>query len=241
MPHGLVVDDCQSALYVADRETAAVHRFRFSSERPPPTASDADPGSADIKTRLRARHQRRLMLSAAEVDAAEAAGGVSQGSGGGSAAGAAAGSIRPQRRAVLQEQDAAAGGAEADAAGATDAAGDGGDSSGGAADAEAGSTGDGEDGDTNSGGSAGRISSFSGAGDAAAEASEAGAAADPPDATVDLKEFGPVYGLTAGPYGSVMALCWDREADRVWLLLLDFTHGAHKTPAAVSNMHVSKV
>ena len=34
-----------------------------------------------------------------------------------------------------------------------------------------------------------------------------------------------MYGLTAGPYGSVLALCWKRETNAVWLLLLDFAQG----------------
>ena len=42
----------------------------------------------------------------------------------------------------------------------------------------------------------------------------------------DVKEHGMVYGLTAGPYGSLLALCWNRTADTVALVLLDALHGA---------------
>ncbi len=42
----------------------------------------------------------------------------------------------------------------------------------------------------------------------------------------DVTEHGMVYGLAAGPYGSLLALCWNRAADTVALVLLDALHGA---------------
>lgn len=214
IPHGLVVDDCQQALYVADRERTAVHRFKFAALRQPPATSDADPAgaAADTKTRLRARLQRRLLLdgvSAQSVDSLAATAGG-----------------RRQQRSLLQEADAAAeivadaGAAETD--GSADAAAD--STAGAGNDSGAGSGADGHadaGGDADASSGKARISSFSGTVGAAALDS-----ADSPDMTLDLQEFGPVYGLTAGPYGSLLALCWDRGANRVWLLLLDFTSGA---------------
>ena len=70
------------------------------------------------------------------------------------------------------------------------------------------------------------ISGFSGA-----EEDAQPGVATAPDMTADLSEYGQVYGLTAGPYGSLLALCWDRGADRMWLLLLDFSSGALSRPA----------
>jgi hypothetical protein len=210
IPHGLVVDDCRQALYVADRERAAVHRFRFTADRQPPAAPAARPdkASADTGTRLRMQRRRRLQSGSAD-----------QGVGSLPAATSLAASAhgwqqqqqqqqrRRRRRGILQEPGAGAdaGGAGPDGGGTDPSA---------AAGAGPGDMGEGD--------GAGRISSFSGA-----EADAQPGVATAPDMTADLGEYGPVYGLTAGPYGSLLALCWDRGADRVWLLLLDFSSGAH--------------
>ena len=210
IPHGLVVDDCRQALYVADRERSAVHRFRFTADRQPPAASAARPdkASADSGTRLRMRRRRRLQSGSA----AQGVGGFQAAT---SLAASAHGWRQPQeqhrqhqqrRRGMLQEPGAGAdAGDTGPEGGSTDPA----------AAAGAGAS------DTGEGDSSPRISSFSGA-----EADEHSGDATAPDMTADLSEYGPVYGLTAGPYGSLLALCWDRGADRVWLLLLDFSSGA---------------
>ena len=82
VPHGLVVDDCDSALYIADRETSAVHRFRFSDERPPPPPATADDSHRHRRT-LR-QHSRRLhqaSAAGAAIAAARSAGGAGAGPG----------------------------------------------------------------------------------------------------------------------------------------------------------------
>jgi hypothetical protein len=208
IPHGLVVDDCRPALYVADRERAAVHRFRFTADRQPPAAPAARPDKASIDTGTRLRMRRRLQSGSA----AQGVGGLQDAA----SLAASAHSWRRQQqqqwqrqrhlRHILQEPGAA---------GDTGGAGPEGGSTGASAAAGAGA------GDTGEGDGAGRISSFSGA-----EEDAQPGVATAPDMTADLSEFGPVYGLTAGPYGSLLALCWDRGADRVWLLLLDFSSGA---------------
>ena len=43
--------------------------------------------------------------------------------------------------------------------------------------------------------------------------------------TWEVKEHGLPYGLTAGPYGSLLALCWNRETDTVVLVLIDALQG----------------
>ena len=37
----------------------------------------------------------------------------------------------------------------------------------------------------------------------------------------DLKRYGPVYAITAGPYGTLLALCWDRASDKSWIVEID--------------------
>ena len=208
IPHGLVVDDCRRALYVADRERATVHRFRLTADRQPPAAPAARPdkASADTGTRLRMRRRRRLQ-----------SGSAAQGIGSLQAATSLAASApgwqqqqRQRRRAVLQEPGAAVDAGGAGPEGSTDPSA--------AAGTGAGDTGEGD--------GAGMISGFSGA-----EEDAQPGVGTAPDMTADLSEYGPVYGLTAGPYGSLLALCWDRGADRVWLLLLDFSSGALSRPA----------
>lgn len=202
IPHGLVVDDCRQALYVADRERAAVHRFRFTADRQPPAAPAARPDKASTDTGTRLRTRRRLQ-----------SGSAAQGVGSLQAATSLAASAlgwrqqqRQRRRAMLQEPGAAV---DAGGAGPEDGSTDPSAAAGAAA------------GDAGGGDGAGRISSFSGA-----EEDAQPGVSTAPDMTADLSEYGPVYGLTAGPYGSLLALCWDRGADRVWLLLLDFSSGA---------------
>ena len=34
----------------------------------------------------------------------------------------------------------------------------------------------------------------------------------------DLQRYGQVYAITAGPYGTLLALCWDRDKDKTWIL-----------------------
>ncbi len=233
VPHGLVIDDCKEALYVADRESAAVHRFRFASERLPA------PSDADAKNRLRSQRRRRTLLGQPSAAERAAAAGVA---GPADAAGRhIAGTRAQRRRLILQEQAASAAGADAaadPALGTAEAAsGDSGSADGDAADsgeAEAGAA----DSDTNA------VEDSDAAADAAAADADGDAGGEPvqsatmqpadllvpaavgPEATADLRDYGPVYGLTAGPYGSLLALCWQREANRVLLLLLSFGYGA---------------
>jgi hypothetical protein len=46
----------------------------------------------------------------------------------------------------------------------------------------------------------------------------------------DLKEYGAVYAITAGPYGTLLALCWDQGADKMWVLELAARDGAASSP-----------
>ena len=42
----------------------------------------------------------------------------------------------------------------------------------------------------------------------------------------DLSRFGAVYGVTAGPYGTLLALCWDRASHKSWVVHINVRAGA---------------
>jgi DNA-binding beta-propeller fold protein YncE len=37
----------------------------------------------------------------------------------------------------------------------------------------------------------------------------------------DLGKFGMPYGITMGSYGSLLALCWKRNSNEVWVVMID--------------------
>ena len=40
-----------------------------------------------------------------------------------------------------------------------------------------------------------------------------------------LSRFGQVYAITMGPYGTLLALCWDRQTDKSWVVEVAINEG----------------
>ena len=46
-----------------------------------------------------------------------------------------------------------------------------------------------------------------------------------------LSRFGQVYAITTGPYGTLLALCWDRQTDKSWIVEVAINEGGVPTLA----------
>ena len=53
---------------------------------------------------------------------------------------------------------------------------------------------------------------------------------------VDLSHFGPVYAITMGPYGTLLALCWNLGSDKSWIVEI----AVQESEASISHLDTQR-